>query len=152
MSNFDLTFTNIISSIFVIGDFFIFLGALYSSQYDDQGYLLLSVIFGYLTSLLITLTFLGFIPMINGFHPPFWVIIIIWLFSSLPFIDRIEVFGNIIIDALFIGIFVAFVIIASASGFNELFSGNFDWWIIKSWLILGVALSIITIAVIRIYY
>ena len=122
-----------------------------SLDYDNR-YIGLSVIFGTIVAALAILSIKGFIPFINGYHPPIWIISVFCLFSSLPFIDRIEIFGNIIVDAIFMGIISVFIVLFASSGFHELVSGKFSFILFKAWLILTPIISIITASIIRIFY
>lgn len=122
-----------------------------SLDYDNR-YIGISVIFGTIAAALIALSIKGFIPFINGYHPPIWIISVFCLFSSLPFIDRIEIFGNIIVDAIFMGTISVLLILFASSGFHELISGKFSFILFKAWLILTPIISIITASIIRIFY
>lgn len=141
----------------IIASMILYCGAILALIYaktviDDIGYIVLSVIFGFMASAVAVLAIKGLLPFIHGFCPPIWIIAAFCLLFTIPFIDRIEVFGNIIFDAVFCGILSAFIIFSSAAGVHELASGNIHIIWLKAWIISSLVISTITVSVIRIIY
>lgn len=148
----ELVFVIITSTIFYLAAIISLLYARGLTSFDYDRLILLSLIFGCFASALIVLAVKGFLPFVQGFRPPFWAMVVLVLFSSIPFLDKIEIFGNLIVDALFMGVISILVILFSASGFHEIFSGGFSFTMVKAWLILYPILSIITASCLRVFY
>ncbi len=146
-----LALTIPLSTLFLLITFLIFLGTRYARRWGDQGYIFVSLIFSLFASTIVILSIAGFIPVLRGFHPAWWIIIALWLFYSIPFIGRVEIYGNIIVDALFISIFVTIFILFSAAGLNELFYRRISFSFFKAWLILSMVFAIITVSFMKIF-
>lgn len=106
---------------------------------------MVSFLLGFIASLCIIAFFKGFIPFFKGIHIPFNVILILWPMCSVPLvpiISKIEITGNIIIDAIIAGavfvIFIAFM----GTGLWNIFNGGHFSAIFQTWLVLSFFMSI----------
>ena len=117
----------------------------YEYPLDSFPTTIVSFLLGFIAALCIIAFFKGFIPFFKGIHIPFNVILILWPMCSVPLvpiISKVEITGNIIIDAIIAGaafvIFIAFM----ATGLWNIFNCGHFSVIFQVWLVLSFFVSI----------
>lgn len=106
---------------------------------------MLSFILGFMAALCIIAFFKGVIPFFKGIHIPFNAILILWPMCSVPLvpiISRIEITGNVIIDAIIAGAVFVVLITFMASGLWNIFQGEHISGLLQFWMFLSFFASI----------